>query len=204
MLTRRKWAKNCLRANIAKPDQITYRGKVKIAELQSEILPTRETELRELIKDIAPEWDEDETQILLNKNVTCKKHIDGNNAGHSYILWVGNFVGGALVFEDGVRLEEKNKWHKIYGQIPHWNETHEGDKYSIILFRRLNKNTKQEQIAGCLEDKRNGVIRERKPKKRNKKDIGITYDCPCGGRHTKTHTTTHAKTIRHINWLSSC
>ena len=89
MLNKRKWTKDCLRANIAQEDQIVYRGtkkNVKIAVLQSEVLPKKEVELRELIKSIAPEWfGDEETKVLLNKNVCCKRHRDGND-GHSYTL----------------------------------------------------------------------------------------------------------------------
>ena len=73
MLNKRRWAKDCLRANIAEPHQITHREvnkNVKIAVLQSEVLPARESELRGLIESIAPEWWGDETKVLLNKNVT--------------------------------------------------------------------------------------------------------------------------------------
>ena len=71
MLNKRRWAKDCLRANIAEPHQLVYRGvkkNVKIAVLRSEVLPARESELRELIKSIAPEWFGDaDTKGLLNK-----------------------------------------------------------------------------------------------------------------------------------------
>ena len=74
---------------------------MKIALLQSEVLPKKEVELRELIKSIAPEWwGDEETKVLLNKNVTCKRHRDGND-GHSYILWLPDYVGGELKFDDG-------------------------------------------------------------------------------------------------------
>ena len=103
----RKWRKDCLRTNITEPDKIIQRGKVSISLLQSEVLrKDKETALREHIKTIAPEWWGDETQVLLNKNVQCKKHVDTND-GHSYILWLGDFSGGALLFEDGTRLDEK-------------------------------------------------------------------------------------------------
>jgi hypothetical protein len=55
MLNKRRWAKDCLRANIAEPHQIVMRGvkkNVKIAVLQSEVLPQKEVELRELIREI--------------------------------------------------------------------------------------------------------------------------------------------------------
>ena len=53
MLNKRRWAKDCLRANIAQPEQIVMRGvkkNVKIAVLRSEVLPKKEIELRELCK----------------------------------------------------------------------------------------------------------------------------------------------------------
>ena len=53
MLNKRRWAKDCLRANIAQEEQIVYRGvktNVKIAPAQGEVLPKKEVELRELIK----------------------------------------------------------------------------------------------------------------------------------------------------------
>ena len=150
MLNKRKWAKDCLRANIAQEDKIIYRGSkknVKIAVLQSEELPKKEVELRELIKSIAPEWwGDEETKVLLNKNVTCKRHRDGND-GHSYILWLGDYTGGALLFDDGTKLTEKFVWHKINGQNYHWNEPHEGLKYGVVLYRQKAKHTIQQQMV---------------------------------------------------------
>ena len=152
MLNKRKWTKDCLRANIAQEDQIVYRGtkkNVKIAVLQSEVLPKKEVELRELIKSIAPEWfGDEETKVLLNKNVCCKRHRDGND-GHSYILWLGDYTGGALLFDDGTKLTEKFVWHKINGQNYHWNEPHEGLKYGVVLYKQKAKHTKQQQMALC-------------------------------------------------------
>ena len=153
MLETRRWAKDCLRINITEPDKVIQRGKVKISLLQSEVLPKREVALRGAIRAIAPEWWDDETQVLVNKNVQCKKHIDANN-GHSYVLWLGDFVGGALLFEDGTRLEDKYKWHKINGRIPHWNEPHEGTKYAIVLYKRAIKHTKQQMMAKAIKKKK--------------------------------------------------
>ena len=158
MLESRKWAKDCLRINITEPDKIIQRGKVNISLLQSEVLrKDKETALREHIKTIAPEWWGDETQVLLNKNVQCKKHVDTND-GHSYVLWLGDFSGGALLFEDGTRLDEKYKWHKINGRIPHWNEPHEGTKYAIVLYKRATKDTKQQTIARFIKIKQEQAL----------------------------------------------
>jgi len=153
LLAKRKWAKDCLRTNIVEPDQIIRRGKdlkFRVALVQSNLLRKTEHELREAIKVIAPEWWDDETQIILNKNVQCKRHRDKNKE-HSWIIWLGDFIGGGLCFEDGSRLTEQYKWHKINGQIPHWNEPHEGTKYSIVLYRNGSEKTKIQQI---LEAKR--------------------------------------------------
>ena len=147
----------CLRANIVTPDKIQMWKSVKLAltESNSPIKGSRhDKELVEAIQEIAPEWWEN-TRVCLNRNVKCQKHVDGNK-NHSYILWLGNFTGGALVFDDGTRIEgtEKYKFHKINGQIPHWNEDHEGTKYSIIIYQ------------GNTEKKKTNNINQRKNEKK--------------------------------------
>ena len=136
LMSKRKWIKHSLRTNVAQPDDIHQSGKVKVANIYSNLLRTREKDpmLYDAIKEIAPEWWGEETQIILNKDLTCKRHRDGNKE-HSWILWLGDFTGGALHFEDGTKIEEKYKWHRINGQTPHWNDPHEGTKYAIVLYR---------------------------------------------------------------------
>ena len=109
--------------------------KTRLALVESNALGKSEKLLKEAIQLTAPEWFGDDTKFCLNRNVKCEKHKDTGNLGHSYVLFMGNYTGGALVFEDGVRLEEKYKWHRIDGSIPHWNEPHEGTKYSIVLYK---------------------------------------------------------------------
>ena len=137
LMANRKWRNICLRENIVTPDKIQIWNKTKLALTESKA-PAKsnrhDKELTKAIEAIAPEWWGEETRVCLNRNVQCEKHKDGNK-GHSYVLWLGDFVGGALVFEDGQRLEEKYTWHKIDGQKYHWNEPHEGTKYSIILYK---------------------------------------------------------------------
>ena len=91
-------------------------------------------DLVKAIEDISPEWWGEEARICINRNAQCKRHKDGNK-GYSYMLWLGDFKGGALLFDDGARVDEKYIWHKINGQIHHWNEPHEGTKYSIIIYK---------------------------------------------------------------------
>ena len=136
LLSKRKWRNDCLRANVAQPDDVRVYGKVKIALIKSNLLRKREKEqlLYDAIKEIAPEWWGDETQIILNKDLTCKKHKDGNKE-HSWIIFLGDFTGGALCFDDGTRIEEQYKWHKVDGHQYHWNDPREGEKFSIVLYR---------------------------------------------------------------------
>ena len=135
LMVRRKWRNLCLRCNIVPNDKIEIYKKTRLAMVESNALGKTEHLLREAIQLIAPEWWDGETKFCLNRNVKCEKHKDSGNTGHSYVLFLGDFTGGALLFEDGTRLEEKYKWHKINGSIPHWNEPHEGTKYTIVLYR---------------------------------------------------------------------
>ena len=155
LLSKRKWQKHCLRVNVAQPEDIEVIGSIKIAKICSNLLRKREKEpeLYDAIKAIAPEWWGDETQITLKKDLVCKRHKDHGNKEHSWILWLGDFTGGALIFDDGTRVEGKDVWHKIDGHIHHWNEPHEGSKYSIVLYRRTMEQ-KGKRLADAVKAKR--------------------------------------------------
>ena len=137
LLRKRKWCNTCLRANIAESDAIKQRGQLKVAYLRSNVVKAdKEPALYEAIRDIAPEWWDDETRITVNQDVCCKRHHDGNT-GHSWMLWLGDYTsGGQLHLDDGSVIDGKRKWHKFNGRNHHWNTPHEGGtKYSIILYR---------------------------------------------------------------------
>ena len=143
LMTKRKWVKHCLRTNCAPPEGcVMTTGNIKVAKIYSNLLWQRdkEPELYDAIRDIAPEWWEGETRIILNKDLVARRHKDGNK-GHSWVLWLGDFTsGGGLNFDDGSKIEGKYKWFKIDGQNHHWNDPHEGGtKYSIVLFRSDKK-----------------------------------------------------------------
>ena len=74
LMSKRKWKKQCLRANVAQPEDIVTYGTVKVAKIYSNVLNKREKEpeLYDAIKDIAPEWWGEDTQITLNKDLVCK------------------------------------------------------------------------------------------------------------------------------------
>jgi hypothetical protein len=141
LMSKRKWKKMCLRANVAQPEDIEVHGTVKIAKIYSNVLNKREKEpeLYDAIKAVAPEWWGADTQITLNKDLVCKRHRDHGNKEHSWILWLGDFTGGALNFDDGAKVEGTREWHKINGHIHHWNDPHEGSKCSIVLYKGTRK-----------------------------------------------------------------
>ena len=98
LLANRRWAPVCLRANVASPELLEMRGKVKRARVESNKLGSRSSDklIEKAIEGIAPEWWGEETQVIVNRNLTCKRHWDRND-GHSWILWLGDFVGGFRV-----------------------------------------------------------------------------------------------------------
>ncbi len=42
-------------------------------------------------------------------------------------------------FDDGFKIEGNGVWPKINGHIHHWNDAHEGSKYSMVLYRHTRK-----------------------------------------------------------------
>jgi len=64
-------------------------------------------------------------------------HRDAGNAGPSLALFLGRFEGGALVTEDGRRLDEPGVLRAFDGRALHWNEpVTGGTKYSVIFYNR--------------------------------------------------------------------
>ena len=51
------------------------------------------------------------------------------------------------------KVEGKGVWRKINGQIPHWNDPHEGSKYSVVLYRGTKKQ-KSRTLADAMRAKR--------------------------------------------------
>ena len=74
--------------------------------------------------------------VCLNKGLQAKRHTDKKNAGLSYVCYFGSFTGGALCLDDGRRFEGTGQWHGPFdgAAIPHWNEPHEGKKFSVVAF----------------------------------------------------------------------
>jgi hypothetical protein len=78
--------------------------------------------------------------IHVNHNVQCPRHIDGNNAGKSVIISIGEYEGGSLHVENYGEFITKN--HPLLfdgGKNYHWNDPiTSGDKYSFVYFSSSN------------------------------------------------------------------
>lgn len=130
-----------LRTNIVPPqDRVrTVYGRSVVDTTRRPLLSQTllEGELYDLILASAPILPEGtQWHVTVNKNLVCHRHRDTGNYGTSWILFLGDFSGGALVFEDGRRIEESGVWHEFDGQLEHWNEPIAGEKYSVVLYRR--------------------------------------------------------------------
>ena len=160
LLRKRRWQNTCLRPNIAAPGDIEVKGKIKVARVRSNVVrQDKEPVLYKAIKEIAPEWWGEETNITVNQDVVCQRHKDGNS-GHSWMLWLGDYTsGGQLHFDDGAVIDGKKCWHRFEGQNHHWNTPHEGGtKYSVILYRS-NRPSKSTLIQKNCGEKRSPLHR---------------------------------------------
>ncbi len=63
-------------------------------------------------------------------------------------MWLGDFTGGELNFDDGDEVEGERERRKINGHIHHWNDPHEGTQYSIVRCRGAKKRKSRTQIEG--------------------------------------------------------
>ena len=89
--------------------------------------------LRVLPEDVPRD---DNLCFTINKNVTCYPHRDTANEGDTLLLFCGDYEGGALLTETGQRFEERRVWHRFKGdEVTHWNESHYGDKFSVVAHR---------------------------------------------------------------------
>ena len=75
--------------------------------------------------------------VAINKNQQSAKHIDKFNVGFSYIIGLGNYTGGELVFEPGPykgKHNIRNRWLKFKGDHPHFNTPFKGERYTLVFY----------------------------------------------------------------------
>ena len=141
--------KNTSRKNISsKPSEafalgtVNYRGQKSLGgrtrgpSTFNKKFPELYSLVRKLIKLCKPDFEY--TTIQVNKNIQSEPHVDKNNVGPSYIIALGNFTGGDLVIE-GERFNISNKWKWFNGNLGHWVEPFEGERYSLVYFTHTFK-----------------------------------------------------------------
>jgi hypothetical protein len=81
------------------------------------------------------------THITLNRNLQCKRHTDGGNAGPSYIGAFGNFVGGGLIVEPpgGGQPETLLDLHSNFVMFngktqPHETAPFTGERFTLVYY----------------------------------------------------------------------
>ena len=77
--------------------------------------------------------------VTINKNHAAARHVDKNNKGHSYIIGLGNYTGGELVFSDKKSPHYgthsiKNKWLKFTGDTEHYVKPFKGTRYTLVYY----------------------------------------------------------------------
>jgi hypothetical protein len=81
------------------------------------------------------------THITLNRNLRCKRHTDGGNAGPSYIAAFGNFIGGGLMVEPpgGGQPETLLDLHSNFVMFngktqPHETAPFTGERFTLVYY----------------------------------------------------------------------
>ena len=77
--------------------------------------------------------------VTVNKNHAAARHVDKNNTGHSFIIGLGNYTGGQLVFSDKESPYHgshniKNKWLKFVGDTEHYVKPFKGTRYTLVYY----------------------------------------------------------------------
>ena len=88
------------------------------------------------------------TSIQVNKNFSCARHRDGGNAGTSFIVAVGDFSGGNLLYwprddgsglvtdlptDDAICLDPRD-WQKFDGRSAHETLPFVGERISLVFY----------------------------------------------------------------------
>ena len=91
------------------------------------------------------------TSIQVNKDYQSALHVDSNNMGPSYIVGLGDYIGGELWQEGRGALDVKGKFVETDGNVPHATLPFAGTRYTLVFFTHqswaLTKQEHKEQLA---------------------------------------------------------
>ena len=74
--------------------------------------------------------------VEIARNLVVGEHTD-KNVGFSYVLHLGEFRGGTLVFATGERVVARGAFVEFDGRVQHWTEPIvEGTKTTLAAYRR--------------------------------------------------------------------
>ena len=78
------------------------------------------------------------TQVQLNKNYKCTRHIDSSNIGESILLTLGDFEGGKTIIEkegEEIVADSHNSPYKFNGsKYYHRTNDYTGTRYALVFF----------------------------------------------------------------------
>ena len=133
LVAKHKWTRNCRRLNLG--GEVKYYGKRPYLVKGHFSNVIKSGRMLELVQSMIPNTSE----LTINRSLECPPHRDKGNNTDSYILFLGDFDGGALVFENGVRYEDKGIWMGPFDgkNTTHWHEPiTRGVKISIVAYSR--------------------------------------------------------------------
>ena len=107
-----KWEKTHLRTNVVPPEErVTkvYKSGNKMTVIKNGLYSQslKSGPLYDLILSMAPERPPGDWRVTINRNVQCYPYKDRGNVGTSFILFLGDYEGGELCFEDGTVVSER-------------------------------------------------------------------------------------------------
>ena len=107
--------------------------------------------IKQLGATLSIPWD----SVQVNENAICGPHRDKNNVGLSYIVSLGDYLGGDLMIQHPdttTTTHSCNRNGLIFdGSNIHWNTPHTGTKYSLVYYS-IEPSQKQLEKFGYSPD----------------------------------------------------
>ena len=129
--------------NIGYLSKEKYRKEVQgIKNLYETTLLTHHPELKSILQDLCDTFCDEKIevdQVQINKNWQSPPHRDSGNVGESWIIGLGDYIGGETVVEyprEHIEYDIKNSFVKFNGsKYIHWTMPYEGKRYSLVFYK---------------------------------------------------------------------